>query len=89
MNHLQSEPFFEKGSVVFKNHGNDYHFLTLTIRPLYFEDLEAASKCISKIVKHEVDPIVESIILALDDYLEENESDDIWYSFHKIQEIDD
>lgn len=55
--------------------------------PLYFEDLEAASKCVSEIVKHDVDSTVESITQALDDYLEENESDDTWYCFHSFEEI--
>lgn len=57
--------------------------------PLYFEDLESASKCVSEIVEHDVDPTVESIIQALDDFLEENEDEDTWYSFHSFEEIVD
>lgn len=41
--------------------------------PIFFEDLEAASKCVSEIVKRDVDPTVEFIIQVLDGYLEEHD----------------
>ena len=56
--------------------------------PLYFEDIEDAAKCVADIVGHHVDPSVEAIIQALDDYLEEKEDDDTWYSFHSFEEVE-
>ena len=53
--------------------------------PLYFETIEEAAKCVSDIVGHPVEPNVEAIDQALDDYLEVHE-DDTWYSFHEFIE---
>ena len=54
--------------------------------PLYFEDIEEAAKCVSDIVGHTIEPSVEAIDQALDDYLEVHEDDDTWYSFHEFIE---
>ena len=58
--------------------------------PLYFETINEAAKCVSDIVGHSVEPSVETIDQALEDYLTEHESDDTWYSFHEfIEDRDD
>lgn len=54
--------------------------------PLYFEDINEAAKCVSDIVGHPVEPNVEAIDQALDDYLAEHEDSDTWYSFHEFIE---
>ncbi len=54
--------------------------------PLYFETIDEAAKCVSDIVGHPVEPIVEAIDQALDDYLAEHEDNDTWYSFHEFIE---
>ena len=54
--------------------------------PLYFVDIEEGAKCVSDIVGHPVEPNVEAIDQALDDYLAEHEDDDTWYSFHEFIE---
>ena len=54
--------------------------------PLYFEDIEEAAKCVSDIVGHTIEPSVEAIDQALDDYLAEHEDNDTWYSFHEFIE---
>lgn len=56
--------------------------------PLYFENIEEAVKCVADIVGHPVEPNVDAIIQALDDYLEEHENDDTWYSFHVFEEVE-
>ena len=58
--------------------------------PLYFLTINEAAKCVSDIVGHSVEPSVETIDQALEDYLTEHESDDTWYSFHEfIEDRDD
>ena len=57
--------------------------------PLYFEDIEEAAKCVADIVGLPVEPSVEAIDQALEDYLTEHESDDTWYSFHEFEEVED
>ena len=54
--------------------------------PLYFETIDEAAKCVSDIVGHPVEPSVEAIDQALDDYLAEHEDNDTWYSFHEFIE---
>ena len=44
--------------------------------PLYFEDIEEAAKCVADIVGHPVEPNVEAINQALDDYLETHKDND-------------
>lgn len=48
--------------------------------------IEEAAKCVSDIVGHPVEPNVEAIDQALDDYLTEHEDNDTWYSFHEFIE---
>ena len=56
--------------------------------PLYFDDLRDAARCVAEIVGHDVDESTEAIISALDDYLEQHDEDDIWYSFHDFEEVE-
>lgn len=85
--------FFRLGRGKKKRNGHYSHSLERVVldsqERLYFEDLEAASKCVSEIVKHDVDSTVGSIIQALDDYLEECESDDTSYFFNSFEDISD
>ncbi len=46
-------------------------------------------KHVSGIVGHEVDPTVEAINEALEDYMEEHEDEDIFHSFHEFKVVDD
>ena len=57
--------------------------------PLYFETIDEAAKCVSDIVGHPIEPSVEAIDQALDDYLQVHKDDDTWYSFHEfIEEVE-
>lgn len=56
---------------------------------LFFFFGSVGAKCVSDIVGHPVEPNVEAIGQALDDYLEVHEDDDTWYSFHEFEEIAD
>lgn len=57
--------------------------------PAYYATIEGAAEDVSEIVGHKVDPNVEAINQALDDYLEEHGSDDVWYSFHEFVKATD
>ena len=52
----------------------------------HFETIEEAARCVADIVGHPIEPSVETIDAALDDYLEVHEDDDTWYSFHEFIE---
>ena len=71
-------------------HFTERYLLDSYEEPLYFETIEEAAKCVSDIVGHPIEPSVETIDQALEDYLTEHESDDTWYSFHEfIEDRDD
>ena len=53
---------------------------------LFFFSVRKREKCVSDIVGHPVEPNVEAIDAALDDYLTEHEDNDTWYSFHEFIE---
>ena len=53
---------------------------------LFFFFGSVGEKCLSDIVGHPVEPNVEAIDAALDDYLTEHEDNDTWYSFHEFIE---
>ena len=55
--------------------------------PLYFETINEAAKCVSDIVGHTIEPSVEAIDQALDDYLEAREDENIWYNFLEFEEV--
>ena len=54
--------------------------------PLYFETIDEAAKCVADIVGYTVEPTVNAIDQALDDYMAEHEDNNIWYSFHEFIE---
>ena len=85
----EEEPGCEVYATNSFEHFPDRYFLDSYEEPMYFDDIRDASRCISEIVGHEVESNVESIIQALDDYLEEHEDEDTWYSFHEFEEIVD
>ncbi len=67
-------------------HFPEQYLLDSYDEPLYFETIDEAAKCVSDIVGHPVEPNVEAIDQALDDYLAEHEDNDTWYSFHEFIE---
>lgn len=56
--------------------------------PLYYETIDEAAESVSGIVGHHLEPSVDAIEKALDQYQEEHEDEDIFYSFHEIQVLD-
>ncbi len=60
------------------------YFLDSYDEPLYFYTIEEAALCVSRIVDHHVDPNVDAITEALDQYQEEHEDEDVFYSFHEF-----
>jgi len=67
----------------------DRYLLDNYEEPLYFETIEDAAKHVSGIVGYEVDPTVKAIDDALEDYVEEHEDEDIFYSFHEFTVVRD
>ena len=63
----------------------DRYFLDSYDDWYYFKKIEDAAKHVSGIVGHEVEPTVKAIDEALEDYMEEHEDEDIFYSFHEFQ----
>jgi hypothetical protein len=51
--------------------------------------IKDAAKHVSGIVGYEVDPTVKAIEEALEDYLEEHEDEDVFYSFHEFTVVED
>lgn len=68
-------------------HFPDRYFLDSYEDPMYFENITDAAKYVSGIVGHEVGESVEAITEALDDYMEEKDDDDVWFSFHEFEEV--
>ena len=66
----------------------DRYFLDSYDDWYYFKSIEDAAKHVSGIVG-EVEPTVKAIDEALEDYLEEHEDEDVFYSFHEFHVIDD
>ena len=52
--------------------------------PLYYKTIEEAAESVSEIVGHDVAPTVEAIEEALNNYEEEHEDEDVFYSFHEF-----
>ena len=62
----------------------DRYLLDNYDEPLYYETIEEAAESVSGIVGHEVKATVEAIEEALNDYEEEHEDEDVFYSFHEF-----
>jgi chaperonin cofactor prefoldin len=54
-----------------------------------FNTIEEAAEFVSGIVNQKVEANMKAIEQALDNLEEENEDDDVFYSFHQIQVVDD
>jgi len=67
----------------------DRYFLDSYNDWYYWQTIEDAAKHISGIVGHEVELTVEAIDDALEDYQQEHEDDDLFYSFHEFKVVDD
>lgn len=67
----------------------DRYFLDSYDEPMYFETLAEASKYVASVVGHDVAEDFQAITDALDQYIEANEDDDMFYSFHEFTEVDD
>lgn len=82
------------GDVFYTNDSNgtyfpDRYLLDNYDEPLYFETIEEAAECVSSIVGHKVYPTVKTIDEALENYLEEHEDEDVFYSFHEFTVVED
>lgn len=53
----------------------------------YFETIEEAARYVSGIIGREVRPEKNAIEEALGEYMEEQEDEDIWYSFHEFEVV--
>ena len=72
-----------------RNYFPERYLLNNNDEPLYFNTIEEAAKYVSRIVDHNVEANLTAIELALDNFEEENEDDDVFYSFHEFQVVDD
>ena len=55
----------------------------------YWEKVEDAAKHVSGIVGYEIEPTVEAIDDALENYQQEHEDEDVFYSFHEFTVVED
>lgn len=55
----------------------------------YFETIEQVDKFVSEIVGKNVTPTEKDVSQALEDYMEEHEDDDMYFSFHKFEIVED
>ena len=72
-----------------KNYFPERYLLNNNDEPLYFNTIEEAAEYVSGIVNQKVEAIMEAIEKALDNYEEEHEDDDVYFSFHEFQVVDD
>lgn len=67
----------------------DRYFLDSYDDWYYWEKIEDAAKHVSGIVGYEVEPTVEAIDDALENYQQEHENEELFYSFHEFKVVDD
>jgi len=70
-------------------HFPDRYFLDSYDEPMYFEELSEAVKYVASLVGHDIEESVQAITEALDQYVEEHEDEDLFYSFHEFTETDE
>jgi len=70
-------------------HFSDRYFLDSYEEPQYFETIEEAQKYIESLVGHPVEATFDALDAAVDQYQEEQDSDDVWFSFHEFELSDD
>ena len=73
----------------YRNYFPERYLLNNNDESLYFNTIEEAAKYVSRIVDHNVEANLTAIEKALDNFEEENEDDDVYFSFHQIQVVDD
>lgn len=54
----------------------------------YFRTMEEAAGYVSEIVGKTINPTENDIVQALDDYVEQQNDEDIWYSFHVFEVVE-
>ena len=72
-----------------RNYFPERYLLNNNDEPLYFNTIEEAAEYVSGIVNQKVEANMKAIEQALDNFEEENEDDDVYFSFHQIQVVDD
>ena len=72
-----------------RNYFPERYLLNNNDEPLYFNTIEEAAEYVSGIVNQKVEANMTAIEKALDNFEEENEDDDVFYSFHEFQVVDD
>jgi hypothetical protein len=72
-----------------RNYFPERYLLNNNDEPLYFNTIEEAAEYVSGIVNQKVEANMEAIEKALDNYEEEHEDDDVYFSFHEFQVVDD
>lgn len=55
----------------------------------YFTTIEEAADYVSEIIGKKVRPDKNAIEEALDEYMEEQDDEDVWYSFHEFEVVDE
>lgn len=54
----------------------------------YFRTIEEAAGFVSRIVGKAIPPMENDIVRALDDYVERQKDEDVWYSFHAFEVVE-
>ena len=72
-----------------RNYFPERYLLNNNDEPLYFNTIEEAAEYVSGIVNQKVEANMTAIEKALDEYEEENKDDDVYFSFHEFQVVDD
>ena len=72
-----------------RNYFPERYLLNNNDEPLYFNTIEEAAEYVSGIVNQKVEANMTAIEKALDEYEEENKDEDVYFSFHEFQVVDD
>ena len=72
-----------------RNYFPERYLLNYNDEPLYFNTIEEAAEYVSGIVNQKVEANMTAIEKALDEYEEENKDEDVYFSFHEFQVVDD
>lgn len=66
----------------------DRYLLDSYDEPQYFTNIDDAAKCVANLISKDVEPDVDKINNALDNYMSEQDDDDIWYALHEFAIVD-
>ena len=72
-----------------RNYFPERYLLNNNDELLYFNTIEEAAEYVSGIVNQKVEANMTAIEKALDEYEEENKDEDVYFSFHEFQVVDD